>query len=74
VRQPRPNVLFELGWFCGRLGRGKVLFLCKESTRLHSDYQGVLTKVFKNAVTEPAVVGQIETELKASRVLDESAV
>jgi hypothetical protein len=25
--QPRPNVVFELGWFCGRLGRDNTLIL-----------------------------------------------
>jgi len=28
--QPRQNVAFELGWFCGRHGRGKITWLCKK--------------------------------------------
>jgi len=31
--QPRPNVIFELGWFYGKLGRARVCILHKEGGR-----------------------------------------
>ena len=37
----RQNVIFELGFFIGRLGRRKVSALYKEGMELPSDYQGV---------------------------------
>lgn len=37
----RQNVIFELGYFIGRLGRRKVSVLYKEGVELPSDYQGV---------------------------------
>ncbi len=30
--QARPNVIYEIGWFCGRLGRGGAMLLLKEGT------------------------------------------
>ncbi|NNJ85391.1 MAG: nucleotide-binding protein, partial [Gammaproteobacteria bacterium] len=38
----RQNVIFELGWFLGRLGRGRVCALKKGDVEKPSDYQGVL--------------------------------
>jgi predicted nucleotide-binding protein len=42
---PRPrarqNVVFELGFFVGRLGRGRVTALYKEGVEIPSDYRGV---------------------------------
>jgi predicted nucleotide-binding protein len=37
----RQNVVFELGYFMGRLGRGRVVALYKEGVELPSDFQGV---------------------------------
>jgi len=41
--RPRQNVLFELGYFMGKLGRGRTAVLCKrdEDMELLSDYGGV---------------------------------
>jgi len=39
--QSRPNVIFELGWFYGRLGRNKVCILIKKGTNIHSDLNGI---------------------------------
>ena len=39
--QARPNVVFELGWFCGRLGRERICILFREGTSIHSDLDGV---------------------------------
>lgn len=38
----RQNVIFELGFFIGKLGHSKVCSLYKESVEVPSDYQGVL--------------------------------
>ena len=43
-RRPRArqNVIFELGYFVGRLGRGRVCALHKGSVEIPSDYQGIV--------------------------------
>jgi len=38
----RQNVIFELGFFIGKLGRGRVCALYKEGVEIPSDYVGVL--------------------------------
>ena len=38
----RQNVIFELGYFIGKLGRAKVAALYKEGVEIPSDYYGVL--------------------------------
>ena len=38
----RQNVILELGYFMGKLGRGSVCALYKEGVEIPSDYQGVL--------------------------------
>jgi predicted nucleotide-binding protein len=38
----RQNVIMELGFFLGRLGRGRVAVLYKEGVEIPSDYQGVV--------------------------------
>lgn len=40
--RPRQNVLFEFGYFIGKLGRGCVCGLVKEGVEIPSDYSGVL--------------------------------
>lgn len=42
TKQPRQNVVLELGYFLGRLGRERVCALFKEGTEIPSDYKGVL--------------------------------
>jgi predicted nucleotide-binding protein len=70
--QPRPNVFFELGWFCGRLGRPGVLFLCKEGTHLPSDFSAVMQKVFAVSVDEPAVVSHMAREFAHKGIIRET--
>ena len=38
----RQNVVLELGYFCGALGRDKVCVLYKEGVEIPSDYLGVV--------------------------------
>ncbi len=42
--KPRPlqNVMFEFGYFVGRLGRNRVCVLHKRGVEIPSDYQGIL--------------------------------
>lgn len=41
VKRPRPNVLFEMGYFFSRLGREGVVILRKGDVEIHSDVLGV---------------------------------
>lgn len=43
-RKPRPrqNVIFEMGFFIGKLGRDRVCALRKDDVQILSDYQGVV--------------------------------
>ncbi len=63
--QARPNVIFELGWFCSHLGRDRVCILFKEgnNTSIFSDFQGVIQKRFINSITE--VYRDIKLELNS---------
>jgi len=56
ARRARQNVIFELGYFLGRLGRsnGRVLILTKGDVEIPSDIAGIVridisAGVFKNA-------------------------
>jgi hypothetical protein len=62
--QARPNVIFELGWFYGRLGRSRVCMLFKEGTSIPSDLDGILRIQFKDSVEEAFV--QLQRELEAA--------
>lgn len=64
--QARPNVVFELGWFYGRLGRHNVCILLKQGTQIHSDLDGISRIEFGEDVTEKAI--DIEKELRAARI------
>lgn len=61
--QARPNVIFELGWFYGRLGREKVCILFKKGTKMHSDLDGISRIEFNNLINEK-VIEDIRKELK----------
>jgi predicted nucleotide-binding protein len=61
--QARPNVVFELGWFFGRLGRERVCILLRRGTKIHSDLDGISRVEFKDSVEEVSEV--IRRELKA---------
>lgn len=42
ISRARQNVIFELGYFLGKLGRERVVALYKSSVEIPSDYSGVL--------------------------------
>ncbi len=59
--QARPNVIFELGWFYGRLGRSRVCILSKRGTSIHSDLSGIVRIEFIENVEE--AISGLEREL-----------
>jgi hypothetical protein len=50
--QPRPNVIFETGWFVGRLGKERVLILLQDGVRIYSDFDGVNRVQFQENVDD----------------------
>lgn len=68
--QARPNVIYEVGWFCGRLGRSGVMLLLKEGTTLFSDFGGIIQKRFAEHISEKVI--QIKRDLIEAGVLDET--
>ena len=62
--QARPNVVFELGWFYGRIGREKVCILSKTGTNIHSDLAGITRIDFNESIEEAFL--SIERELKSA--------
>jgi len=65
--QARPNAIFELGWFYGRLNRQRVCILFKKGTKIHSDLDGIIRIEFDNSIEEKIV--EIERELKAANLI-----
>jgi predicted nucleotide-binding protein len=60
----RQNVVLELGYFIGKLGRNRVCCLYRGEVDIPSDVSGVLYKKFTNSVSE--VYGEIRKELNAA--------
>jgi hypothetical protein len=60
--QARPNVLFELGWFCGHFGRDHVAIVKQADTELPSDLNGLVTIDFRENIKEAVI--DIERELQ----------
>ena len=65
--QARPNVMFELGWFYGRLGRSRVCILLKKGTKTPSDLEGSKRIEFTESVEEKVI--ELETELRAAGIV-----
>ena len=61
----RQNVVFELGFFVGKLGRKRVCALHKGDIEMLSDYQGVL---FVPMDTDGAWKGNLAREIKAAGI------
>ena len=53
--QARPNVMFELGWFYGKLGRDHVTILLQKGTKIPSDLDGIYRIEFEGNVLDQAV-------------------
>ena len=66
--QARPNAIYELGWFCGKLGRAGAMLLLKEGTSLFSDFGGIIQKRFVQDISEKVV--EIKRDLVKAGVLD----
>lgn len=62
ILRARQNVIFELGYFLGKLGRDRVVALYKNSVQIPSDYNGVLYVEYNSADSWKLQVGK---ELKA---------
>lgn len=60
----RPNVIFEFGYFVGKLGRSRVCCLYTGDVSLPSDVSGMIYKKFTNGIEEVAY--SIIKDLKAS--------
>lgn len=65
--QARPNTIFELGWFCGKLGRDKIMLLLQDGTEIFSDFQGIIQIRFKHKISEQ--FREIYKELKEAHII-----
>lgn len=60
----RPNVIFEFGYFVGKLGRSRVCCLYTGSVSLPSDVSGMIYKSYEKSIEEVAY--SVIKDLKAS--------
>ena len=65
--QPRPNAIFEVGWFAGTIGRENTIVVCQESINLFSDFHGVDVLRFRQSVEECWL--KLEGELRRAELL-----
>jgi len=63
--QGRPNVIFEAGWFVGRLGIPRVCLLLKEGATVQSDIDGISRIHFRENIEEKVL--EIKREIDAVR-------
>lgn len=63
-RRARPNVIFEFGYFVGKLGRDRVCCIYKEGVELPSDLAGLIYKQVSDTIETQAF--SIIRELKAA--------
>lgn len=52
LNRARQNVVFEMGYFMGKLGRGNVCCLYKEGVELPSDLHGIVYKSYNKSINE----------------------
>lgn len=56
----RQNVIFELGYFIGKLGRDNVMALCDKDIEIHSDISGfVYTEIDKNGYWKNELIREL---------------
>ncbi len=67
-KRARPNVIFEFGYFVGRLGRNKVCCVYTGDVSLPSDVSGMIYKKYMTSVEEVAY--SIQKDLKAVGIID----
>jgi len=67
--QARPNVIYELGWFCGKMGRTGAMLLLKEGTLVFSDFGGIIQKRFAQNISEK--IAEMKKDLITAGVLDD---
>lgn len=67
--QARPNVIFELGWFCSYLTRRNVCIIFQEGANMSifSDFQGVIQKRFHRNISE--LYKEITNELSVAEII-----
>lgn len=63
-KRSRPNVIFEFGYFAGKLGRDRVCCLYKEGVDLPSDLDGLVYKKIDGSIESQGIA--IVRELKAA--------
>jgi len=66
--QARPTVIYETGWFIGRLGKKRANLLLQSGAEMHTDLQGVSRIHFQNDVREK--FQEIRRELRAVGLVD----
>lgn len=67
--QAPPNVIYEIGWFCGAFSRESVMLLLKEGTQMFSDFGGIIQKRFARDVSEKT--SEIRRELVGAGIITE---
>jgi predicted nucleotide-binding protein len=60
-------VIFEAGWFVGRLGIPRVCLLLKDGTTVQSDIDGISRIHFRENIEEKVL--EIQRELDAAELL-----
>lgn len=65
--QARPNVIFEAGWFTGRLGKNRILLLLQNDVKIHSDFDGISRIQFNLNIEEK--YKEIKMELEAVNLI-----
>ncbi|MCT7621936.1 nucleotide-binding protein [Aliarcobacter butzleri] len=67
-KRARPNVIFEFGYFVGKLTRNRVCCLYTGDVEIPSDLKGLVYKRYNNSVEEVAY--SIQKDLKAVGILN----
>lgn len=65
--QARPNVIFESGWFTGRLSKQRIVLLLQNGTKIHSDLDGISRIQFQSDIKEK--YKEIKDELEAANMM-----